>query len=354
MKNRYLCFAIQMLLGILAGIALVTSGSFVSYPFAGLFGIVISSLFGVLFHEIGHLLVGLLVGYQFRFFQLFSFRWIKENGKIRLKRLRVSGASGACAMIQPPDISAVRYCFYMLGGIGANLICGAVAIGLLFLVPGDSRLYSFLLAFAVSQITLGVANLLPLFSQNNPLDGMIFWNLLFRTAYGNSTLERDRLSALLAAGTRPRDLPVSQSFDGQNIGLSDMPMLYFAYLKSLDGGDYQMTGKYLYLIEQNLHLAPSVMLPGLYNELCYFGCITSDIHRADYYYQKNWNSLKQDDDINGLRVKSAFAYYVRHNSAESAMLCQKALETADDFMIKGQAVMEKQLIEELYVLTQKQ
>ena len=57
----------------------------------------------IVVHEAGHLVFGLLTGYQYSSFRIGSFMWVKLDGKIRLKRYSMSGTGGQCLMA-PPDM----------------------------------------------------------------------------------------------------------------------------------------------------------------------------------------------------------------------------------------------------------
>lgn len=74
-------------------------------------------------HEAGHLVCGLLTGYRFSSYRIGSFMWLKENGKIELKRFSLAGTGGQCLML-PPDMKdgKVSYVLYNLGGSLANLM----------------------------------------------------------------------------------------------------------------------------------------------------------------------------------------------------------------------------------------
>ena len=58
----------------------------------------------IVVHEAGHLVFGLLTGYQYSSFRIGSFMWVKLDGKIRLKRYSMSGTGGQCLMA-PPDMA---------------------------------------------------------------------------------------------------------------------------------------------------------------------------------------------------------------------------------------------------------
>ena len=87
----------------------------------------------IIIHEAGHLIFGLVSGYQFSSFRIFSFMWVKENGRIRLRRLSVAGTGGQCLMA-PPDMvdGKIPLVLYNLGGSLMNFISAIVCLGLYF------------------------------------------------------------------------------------------------------------------------------------------------------------------------------------------------------------------------------
>ncbi len=82
-------------------------------------------------HEAGHLVFGLLTGYQYSSFRVGSFMWVKRDNKICLKRMSIAGTGGQCLMC-PPDMidGKIPYVLYNLGGCITNIISGVIAFGL--------------------------------------------------------------------------------------------------------------------------------------------------------------------------------------------------------------------------------
>ena len=74
-------------------------------------------------HEGGHLVCGLLSGYRFCSFRVGSLMWMKVDGHLRLRRLRLAGTDGQCLM-SPPDMVDGRLpvTLYNFGGALANLL----------------------------------------------------------------------------------------------------------------------------------------------------------------------------------------------------------------------------------------
>ena len=53
-------------------------------------------------HEAGHLFFGLATGYKFLSYRIGSFTFIKEEGRIKVKRYVLPGTGGQCLMSPPP------------------------------------------------------------------------------------------------------------------------------------------------------------------------------------------------------------------------------------------------------------
>ena len=122
-----------------------------------------AALIQIIIHEAGHLVFGLLTGYRFCSFRVFSLMWIRENGKIRLKRMSLAGTGGQCLM-GPPELSdgKMPVMLYNFGGAILNLVSAALFLGLSFLCPPVSMVRVFLWFLAVFGLGFALMNGLPL------------------------------------------------------------------------------------------------------------------------------------------------------------------------------------------------
>lgn len=120
-------------------------------------------IFHIIVHEGGHLVFGLLSGYRFSSFRVFSFMWVKEGDRIKLKRHSVAGTGGQCLM-SPPDIKDgnMPVVWYNLGGSLMNIIFGLLFLGGFFLCGGVSVFSAILLLFALFGFALAILNGVPL------------------------------------------------------------------------------------------------------------------------------------------------------------------------------------------------
>ncbi|MBQ8434831.1 MAG: hypothetical protein IJX24_02310 [Oscillospiraceae bacterium] len=125
--------------------------------------IIIGTYFQLIVHEAGHLVFGLLSGYKFRSFRIFSLTWIKNNGKIRFKKYSLAGTGGQCLM-SPPDMKDGRFTViaYNLGGVLMNIIASALFLVLYLLLKSFNILSSLMLIISVIGFFTALINGVPM------------------------------------------------------------------------------------------------------------------------------------------------------------------------------------------------
>jgi hypothetical protein len=164
----------------------------------------------VVLHEFGHLIAGLHSGYSFVALCIFNVTFVKENGKLKLKKYRVPGISGGC-MLSPPDMKDGKYPFklYGVGGLSVNFLTSIVCLTVFFCLAETAGLWaSAFLMIGLLGALVGIMNLIP----SNilaPSDGYILFNM---EKEENATMRRGlwscfRIQKLDAEGIRPRDIP---------------------------------------------------------------------------------------------------------------------------------------------------
>ena len=135
-----LMFLVFLALGGVCGVLIARSMDTMSSPdqgpavtillFAGMILVLYLLLFlQIVVHEGGHLLFGLLSGYKFSSFRVASFMWVRQEGKLRFKRLSLAGTGGQCLM-DPPDLvdGKIPVVLYNLGGSLLNLISAGLCL----------------------------------------------------------------------------------------------------------------------------------------------------------------------------------------------------------------------------------
>jgi len=171
-RKRLKKFLTGFMLPLLAGAALGFAAAYLGFEVFGgfkdvlvlLVALVLSFLVHMVLHEGGHLVCGLLSGYKFVSFRAGSFIWVKQEGRIVLKRFTIPGTGGQCLLDPPEPDESGRYpsVLYNLGGGLSNLLWSFLALAVLGLFPGGTIAKCVLIAFALAGIYLGVTNLVPL------------------------------------------------------------------------------------------------------------------------------------------------------------------------------------------------
>lgn len=86
-------------------------------------------------HEAGHLVFGLLTGYRFVSYRVFNLMWIRQDEKVRFRRMNLAGTAGQCLLGPPEWREDLPYVLYNLGGVLFNLLFAALCWALSGLCP---------------------------------------------------------------------------------------------------------------------------------------------------------------------------------------------------------------------------
>lgn len=171
--QKYIGTAFTILIGAICGVVMISylDKSTADTPlyqellsFVGLFlGMYVALFFHMIVHEAGHLVFGLLTGYEFSSFRIASFMWLKENGKLKLKRLSIVGTGGQCLMT-PPDMKdgKIPLVLYNLGGSFINIILGTLFLVGYLLCSDIPFLSPLLLIFAIVGFMAAMMNGIPM------------------------------------------------------------------------------------------------------------------------------------------------------------------------------------------------
>lgn len=217
-KKKQGAYRIVLILSVLIGLlcGLMTSNLLDQYDadavlWVGLIllvGIYVSLIINTVIHEAGHLLFGLMTGYQFSSFRIFSFMWIKENGKIRLKHHSVAGTAGQCLMT-PPALNDGNYpvLVYNLGGVFTNLYT-ALCFFMLAILCSDLPILSTLMYFwALQGLIFALTNGIPFTNKLLSNDGQNALMLTKSNTARRSFWYQLKINELISGGMRPKDIP---------------------------------------------------------------------------------------------------------------------------------------------------
>ena len=206
--SRIIIYLMAILIGIVLGLGISFARS--SYGPLPLLLFLLwaycSMLLHILLHETGHLLCGLLTGYRFVSFRVFSWVWIKKDGRIRCRRHSLPGTAGQCLM-GPPDLppDKMPYVLYHLGGGLANLLISVPAIVLAVLFREIPFVFALLMIFGAMGTLFAITNLVPL-NGKVANDGMNLWMMRKHESSRRALWVQLKVNEQLAHGLRLRDM----------------------------------------------------------------------------------------------------------------------------------------------------
>lgn len=213
-----ICFSLALLLlgffgGFLLGERIDQYGlSFEISIFTILLGILIfyfSFIIQVVIHEAGHLIFGLISGYEFISFRVGSITIVKDEGKFKLKKFKIKGTGGQCLMMpKTNNYEELRYILYNLGGILMNAITSIIS--LIVLMSVDTNKYIKVILF-----TLIFVGVLCIITNGIPMK----FGGISNDGYNTIAISRDKfikycfyiqlkVNGLVYKGIRIKDMPI--------------------------------------------------------------------------------------------------------------------------------------------------
>ena len=167
----------------------------------------------VFFHELGHLIGGILTGYKFVSFTTSKWTLIKADGKLRWKKYSYGGAAGRVLSLPPaPKVGTTPYKLMMSGGIITDFFFSIIYFSLfLTLTNSVPWLACICLVMASSSLHSVLLNGLPFNNDGVTTDGYILTGL--GRARDKTALPvfiaNLRAEALLQTGVPVGDLPTA-------------------------------------------------------------------------------------------------------------------------------------------------
>ena len=177
------------------------------YFVAALAFYVVATILHVIIHEGGHMVFGLLSGYEFLSFRIMSFTIVKKDGKLIVKKLNIAGTGGQCLMYPPQWKEGEKYPYlvYNLGGGLFNIIFSLLAVPLFFT---GSALWGWVAGiFIFCGLLLAITNLVPM-TIGVPNDGKNICDCRKSLIAQKALYLQLKMNADMSDGARLRELPL--------------------------------------------------------------------------------------------------------------------------------------------------
>lgn len=331
----------------------------------------VSSLFGLIFvitisfisffitpviHEAGHLVMGLLTGYEFVSFRVGTFTIIRENGKFVRRKFDLAGTGGQCiltyrAVNNPQDIP---YFWYNFGGVFFNFLTAFLCVPIILLVKNSFVFVGFAV-FAGISVLMGIINIIPTKSLGVGTDG---YNLILMK---KSPADRAALykimviNALQYQGTRLEDMP------GELLKFSDeeKKCTFGSALIILEANLLMNKHDFINAEKKYRIIAEDGDALELYRNECKCeimfcmvmnGCTAEDI---DHIYDKDLKKyIAATEKTYIMRKRLMYAYYLRIEKDPQKALKEYNLarKMEDTYPAKGEYLSEMDLIEYIRIV----
>ncbi len=168
-----------------------------------LWAIVGIALLVLTIHELGHVVVGLIGGLNFKFMTVGPITFQKEKGKVRIRENKLWMYFGGVAMLVPPSIEtpnlSKKWAWMTLGGPITSLLFG-ITSGYIYMVS----YYQYLLYFSVLHFVIFAATIVPI-KGTFLSDGMQFLILIKDDEKARQHLYNIQVSSELFSYKRPKD-----------------------------------------------------------------------------------------------------------------------------------------------------
>lgn len=355
--------AVYMVVGMICGMVIVhvaesrfgenaSWGDFLLLMVSGIFLLYLAALIQIILHEAGHLLFGLLTGYEFSSFRIGSFMWLKDNEKLRFCRMSLAGTGGQCLMI-PPQMKdgTMPYVLYNLGGPLVNLLMGAVC-GLVFIRFGDVPYLSvFLAAMFLVGLAFAAMNGIPMRMGNVDNDGYNALSLGKDRKALRSFWIQMKVNEQLSKGVRLKDMPDEwfeiPSEEAMKNGMT-AAVGVFACNRLMDAMELEKAEESMKKL-----LSMDIGMAGLHRSMLQLDCIYCELvnekcpehpeQMLDKELKKFMKSMKKFPSI--LRTRYAYALLAEHDFEKAEQIRETFEKNAKSYPYPGEIEGELALME---------
>ncbi len=306
----------------------------------------------VIIHESGHLILGLISGYQFVSFRIGSLMFIKNNGKIQGKRFNVVGTGGQCLMMPPENVNTYNYPYmlYGLGGSIANIIFAFISWALFLLIPRTDYLSEFLIMFFVFGMAFALINGIPLKISGIANDGYNIISLNKDKEARRAHYLQLYINGLQTKGTRLKDMPEEYFELPSNADLANPLIVTIGVFKCNylhDKKDFNKAKEYATYLIKNAPGLLGVHKNELECELLFYEIIgLCRLDEIDKLYTKELQSYIKNTSfyVSRRRLMYAFEIFVNQDKSSAKKELEQFEKVAKNYPFTEEVESEREMI----------
>lgn len=308
----------------------------------GIAAFAVSTVILIPLHEAGHLVCGLLTGYKFVSFRVFNLTFIKEEGKMKIKRYSVAGFGGQC-LLTPPDIplDKIPTAWYNFGGVLVNIIVGLIVVPLLF-TDLNPFMREAVVVFLLTDLFFVILNGIPFRINGTGNDAYNMLSLRRHPVAKLGMINALRSNALIQQGMRPKDLPsdwfaIPSSVDYSNGLEVSIPIM--AASRLIDEGNYKDALSRFEDIYTHKKEILGLFVKEIECELVFLRIVCGDIEGAKELltpelkkYIEAYRKIMSSKE----RIMFAISLVLDDNKEEAASIYDNLLQRKNDYLLQGE------------------
>ena len=354
--KKYIIFILPFAIGAVIGFATsffraLPSG--ISNRFPAAWAVIVISLLlafvtGIIVHEVGHLVGGLLTGWAFLSLRIGPFVWFRENGLMRF-RFSPSLFAGECLMKPVEDEEKFKFLLYNMGGVFGNLFLCVIA-GVFLMITNMWFITMGMWMMLVINLIFAVTNALPFVSGEAPTDGANIREAMKSKRARMAFHKQFYINSEIFEGKRYRDFDPKIFHVGERAAASNY---LIASLVMLEAEYWFDIGAYEKAVEAIGNLDPA-KLPAALKKMAkimllyHYSCIDPDSETARALYEDDGIATMLSIPMPQLqRTRAAYEFFVLQNENEALSLLEKARKGVQNLPRAGERTMELDYLDHL-------
>ena len=313
-------------------------------------GGLVSSAICRLFHELGHVLIGLLCGFRFNSMRIGILHIYRDEGKLRLAFGKMPDSLAGSTEMLPKNAEKLHEKFLAV-------VFGGLAFSLLFLAAAELVLdFYYAVPFAVYALVctslpyafhIFFYNVLPFNDDNLDTDGAMLKGLLKKEPSYLTAVNILAIEAYLFQGYTPAEIDRQLYFGAPQLPEDDMNFILLTNYRLsyyIDREDRENAAKACRRLEDLLEYVPQYYKNDILADLLFCKCCRGDTEGAKELYPQLRLYLKGEGTLSAHRISAAYELYVNKDKSAALRELNAAEQKAENYYIKGLGKFEHKLL----------